>query len=93
MSRRVPVRVAGEEVGSAILGDDNRAVSLLVYLANAEDLEGCTGLQLVILNGPKPCPECQQGKCGNCTGDSWDDELDEPGLCPCAATGHVAAGT
>lgn len=39
-----------------------------------------------------PCPECQQRKCGNCTGDTWDPILDEPAPCPCHANGHAPAG-
>jgi hypothetical protein len=27
------------------------------------------------------CPECVQGKCGNCDGTAWNDELDDLDLC------------
>jgi hypothetical protein len=27
------------------------------------------------------CPECKQGKCGNCDGRAWDGEKDEPTTC------------
>jgi hypothetical protein len=37
---------------------------------------------------PVPCPECQQGKHGNCDGTSWDDLLDQPCPCPCEEAGH-----
>jgi hypothetical protein len=40
---------------------------------------------------PRPveaCPECQQGKHGNCDGTSWDDLRDEPTDCPCARRDH-----
>ena len=37
---------------------------------------------------PEPCPECAQGKHGNCDGTTWDNELDEPAPCPCEAAGH-----
>ena len=30
-----------------------------------------------------PCPECEQGKHGNCDGTTWDDEADRPAPCPC----------
>jgi hypothetical protein len=30
-----------------------------------------------------PCPECEQGKHGNCDGTTWDDLLDQPAPCPC----------
>ncbi len=29
-----------------------------------------------------PCPECAQGKHGNCDRKSWSDELDRVVLCP-----------
>lgn len=34
------------------------------------------------------CPECQQGKHGNCDGTAWDNHQDEPAPCACAAAGH-----
>lgn len=33
------------------------------------------------------CPECIAGKCGNCNGDAWDDDKDEPMECLCAHGG------
>lgn len=35
-----------------------------------------------------PCPECTAGKHANCDGQTWDDERDEPGVCPCWVAGH-----
>jgi hypothetical protein len=37
---------------------------------------------------PEPCPECAQGKCGNCDGTAWDTVRDALGTCPCKAAGH-----
>lgn len=34
------------------------------------------------------CPECRQGKHGNCDGTAWDDATDAPAGCPCAAHNH-----
>lgn len=41
-----------------------------------------------ILIGPEPCPECAQGKHGNCDGTAWDDESDGEAVCPCQEAGH-----
>lgn len=35
------------------------------------------------------CPECRQGKHGNCTGWSIDEDTDEIVDCPCAVGGHA----
>jgi len=32
----------------------------------------------------RDCPDCEQGKCRNCTGEAWDTEKDEPCVCPCS---------
>lgn len=34
------------------------------------------------------CPECQQGKCGNCEGQAWDAAADAPGPCRCPDEAH-----
>lgn len=34
--------------------------------------------------GISPCPECAVGKCGNCSGETWDMIKDEPTKCPCS---------
>lgn len=34
------------------------------------------------MNGPT-CPECDQGKHGNCDGTAWDFAEDEPTICCC----------
>lgn len=34
------------------------------------------------------CPECTQGKCGNCDGSSWNPKADDVDTCPCAERGH-----
>lgn len=34
------------------------------------------------------CPECAQGKHGNCDGSSWNPAADDIDTCPCAARGH-----
>lgn len=39
--------------------------------------------------GPRECPECRDGKHGNCYGWGWDDDLDEAITpCPCESAGH-----
>lgn len=35
-----------------------------------------------------PCPECVQGKHGNCDGTSWDVDTDESAPCPCPHPEH-----
>lgn len=37
---------------------------------------------------PEACPECVQGKHGNCDGTAWDDKADAPTACPCEKRGH-----
>lgn len=32
---------------------------------------------------PPVCPECEQGKHVNCTGEAWDFDADEPTACQC----------
>jgi hypothetical protein len=32
----------------------------------------------------RDCPDCEQGKHQNCTGEAWDTEKDEPCVCPCS---------
>jgi phage recombination protein Bet len=34
------------------------------------------------------CPECQQGKCGNCEGQAWDNDADAPTDCRCPNEAH-----
>lgn len=34
------------------------------------------------------CPECLQGKHGNCDGTTWDEVTDAPALCPCDDRSH-----
>ena len=34
------------------------------------------------------CPECRAEKHGNCNGDAWDNDTDEPVVCFCYAWGH-----
>lgn len=36
----------------------------------------------------KPCPECAQGKHGNCDGSAWCRSHDALELCPCAESDH-----
>jgi hypothetical protein len=45
-----------------------------------------TRLEWRYLDAPR-CPECQQGKCGNCDGTSWDETADQPIPCPCTHGG------
>jgi hypothetical protein len=37
------------------------------------------------------CPECEQGKCRNCSGDAWDHERDEPTACTCPDPIHTTS--
>lgn len=34
------------------------------------------------------CPECAQGKCGNCDGSAWDNKKDDIVPCACSAEIH-----
>lgn len=45
---------------------------------------------MLMVNVP-PCPECVQGKCPNCTGQTIGDD-DELVPCPCPHLGHGGAG-
>lgn len=37
---------------------------------------------------PPICPECLAGKCGNCNGQAWDHDADEPADCECGEEVH-----
>lgn len=45
------------------------------------------------LMGIRACPDCEQGKCRNCTGEAWCNEHDAPARCPCDRRGHKAAAS
>jgi hypothetical protein len=32
----------------------------------------------------RDCPDCEQGKHANCTGEAWCNEHDVPARCPCS---------
>jgi len=32
----------------------------------------------------RSCPDCEQGKHANCTGEAWDNDADAPTACPCS---------
>jgi hypothetical protein len=32
----------------------------------------------------RACPDCEQGKHANCTGEAWDNNTDAPTVCPCS---------
>jgi len=36
------------------------------------------------LMGVRSCPDCEQGKHANCTGEAWDNDADAPTACPCS---------
>ena len=36
------------------------------------------------LMGVRSCPDCEQGKHRNCTGEAWCNEHDVPARCPCS---------
>jgi hypothetical protein len=36
------------------------------------------------LSSIRPCPDCEQGKHANCTGEAWCNEHDVPARCPCS---------
>lgn len=38
---------------------------------------------------PRDCPECQQGKCRNCTETTLDPDTDVMVPCECAEGGHL----
>jgi len=38
---------------------------------------------------PDDCPECRQGKHGNCAGWALDPDTDDFVTCACAAGGHA----
>jgi len=42
-------------------------------------------------NMNRVCPECEQGKHGNCDGDAWDFQRDERSGCACAEHKHDPA--
>lgn len=52
------------------------------------DHAGCCKPVAGVELDPEPCPECAQGKHGNCDGTTWDNLLDEPAPCPCDEAGH-----
>lgn len=35
------------------------------------------------------CPDCVQGKHGNCDGSTWNNTADQMGACPCAQKEHT----
>lgn len=35
------------------------------------------------------CPECEQGKCGNCDGSAWHEDLDTLSPCGCPDPSHA----
>lgn len=53
-------------------------------------VEGCFRCDLSRNETPVTpiCPECEQGKHGNCDGTAWDDELDELTTCRCNDHAH-----
>jgi hypothetical protein len=36
----------------------------------------------------RACPDCEQGKHRNCTGQAWDNVIDDFTVCPCYQAGH-----
>jgi len=36
----------------------------------------------------RDCPDCEQGKCAGCGGDTLDNIRDRLAPCPCAVRGH-----
>ena len=36
----------------------------------------------------RSCPDCEQGKHANCTGQAWDNYIDDFTVCPCHQAGH-----
>ncbi len=38
---------------------------------------------------PRACPDCEQGKHRNCTGEAWDDQADDFAKCPCTNLAHI----
>jgi len=36
----------------------------------------------------RSCPDCEQGKHRNCTGEAWDNDVDDFAPCPCGDLIH-----
>lgn len=70
-----PVQVDGETIrvhGGEPMTPDAQA-------AFAEVVRAAKHLMTV-----RPCPDCEQGKHRNCTGEAWDNTKDAPTACPCS---------
>lgn len=69
-----PVEVDGEVIrvrGSRAMNPDE-VDALAVIVTAAKHLMGV-----------RSCPECEQNKHTNCTGEAWDNDADAPTVCPC----------
>lgn len=66
-------------------------LAVLDYLAGGQGTFGLDGVTVTIAaeHHLEDCPECRQGKHGNCTGWSLDTNTDELVECPCAEGGHL----
>lgn len=51
--------------------------------SSLELLHRAAGCRCFVVPAGAVCPECEQGKCGNCDTTAWDLELDEPTACTC----------
>jgi hypothetical protein len=86
---------SGAEVATTLL-DNNvpryHVVHFMLALSMIEagiDPQGNCPFCHAAESGLDPCPECRQGKHGNCDGLTWDDQADDLAPCPCYAAGHV----
>ena len=70
-----PVEVDGETI--RVLG--GREMSTADRKAFAEVVRAAKHLMEV-----RDCPDCEQGKHQNCTGEAWDTVADAPTVCPCS---------
>ncbi|HEY8881917.1 MAG TPA: hypothetical protein VIM47_00805 [Dermatophilaceae bacterium] len=70
-----PVEVDGEVI--RVLGD--KPMDTEAQAAFAEVVRAAKHLMTV-----RSCPDCEQGKHTNCTGEAWDNDADAPTVCPCS---------
>lgn len=73
-----------EVVADMVMGQPNG-----VIVSSASPIGGqATGIRTMI-SRPAVCPECRQGKCGNCDGQAMDDS-DNIVECQCIGVWHAA---
>lgn len=53
-----------------------------------EEMREMVGQSLKTKDDIPDCPDCVQGKHGNCSGTSWNNTLDRLDMCPCEVRDH-----